>query len=117
MPLIVLPLSVPLLLSQLVLAATSVQPVGTDSAALKVPANTVVLSLPPFFRPNVFGRMVLGGLAPFTVNENEVSVGSGDGIVTFLTISVPQFEMFTAIGAMKSFSSELKELPEERLFR
>ena len=77
----------------------------------------MVVLLSPFFRLNVLGRVVLGGLAPFTVNWERLIGRVGRGIVTFLMISVPQFEMFTGMGAMKSFSSEVKELPEERLFR
>ena len=30
---------------------------------------------------------------------------------------VPQLEMLTGIGAMKSFSSEVNDLPDERLLR
>ena len=32
-------------------------------------------------------------------------------------ITVAQFEMFTGIGAMKSFSVEVNDLPDERLFK
>src|SRR5262245_19324647 len=87
------------------------------SVALKLePANTSVLLLWPFVRLNVFGRFAFGGFGPFSEYENEVFVGSGDGSVTFLITSVPQLEMLTAIGAMKSFNSAGNDA-EERLFR
>jgi hypothetical protein len=41
-----------------------------------------------------------------------VSVGSGDGTVTFLTISVEQLAMLTATGAMKSLISELNAVDD-----
>src|SRR6266536_5425679 len=39
------------------------------------------------------------------------------GIVRLMILSEPQFEMSTGIGAMKSFNSDVNELPDERLFR
>ena len=45
-----------------------------------------------------------------------MSLASGDGSVTLTTLRLPQLERLIGIGAMKSFSSEVKELPDERLF-
>ena len=63
-----------------------------------------------------FFRLKLVGLSPPpAVNEKLVFVASGLGSVTFLILIVPQLEMFTFCGAMKSFIVAVPESPDERL--
>src|SRR5215212_4161070 len=62
------------------------------------------------------------GAAPSTgalsVNNVNTAPDSGAAASSCLWMfTVPQFVMLTGMGAMKSFNSEVNELPEERLFR
>src|SRR5690349_14937539 len=64
---------------------------GTASATLYVPPPTVIVLVPPLARGNRWGMLAAPpgcGLGPpFTVKSKEVFVESGDGLVTFLTMS------------------------------
>src|SRR5215475_1929485 len=75
------------------------QPVGVCSATLYVPGFNVELTVvcSPLCR--------LNGAPALVVNGNAVFVGSGDGIVTFLTINFEHVLIPVGIGAMKSLIS------------
>src|SRR6266536_630158 len=75
-----------------------------------VQVKLVAVSLPP-----CGGAPSTGALSVNKVNTAPDSGAPRSSCLWMFT--VPQFVMFTGTGAMKSFSSEPNELPEERLFR
>ena len=97
---------------QLMLAKS--KPVVADSVMWYVPARTLLKSCSPLSE-SVNGDATTG--VEFVMSWVKLNVPEAPSGVVCLWITIaPQFEMFTGTGAMKSFNSEVNELPEDRLF-